>query len=223
MARSSNARGVVAVAVIAIVVALLVAMRADEGASPATAEPATAPVAAPSAPPAPSLPPSVPPAAAPTGPAEGHLFWQPGAEHWYGDDVDPFIRQPLDYPTDTPSILGNRISYHLYDLETVQDMVRRGRELDSEIARVLGRPLDDAEWQAGRRALQAFFDETVPRVDALIAGDQTLDEGYAFIGQRRRRLDRELRQALHLDDAQFYALWPHIRDLENNLADLREP
>jgi hypothetical protein len=218
----SGSRVAAAAAVIAIVAAVLIASRGGDGArsAPAERDPARA---APPADPLRLAPPAPPRAEAPPPPGDGHPFWRPGAEHWYGDDADPFIRQPLDYPTDTPAILGNRISYHLYDLETVQDMVRRGREPDSEIARVLGRPLSDAEWQAGRRVLQAFFDDMVPRVDALIAGDQTLDEGYAFIGPRRRRLDAELREALHLDDDRFYKLWPQVRERDDNLDQLREP
>jgi hypothetical protein len=216
-------RVVAAAVFVAMIVAMLLTSSGPGGPGRATADREPAPEPRAAAPAARAAPiPGLAPAEVPV-PGEGHPFWRPGAEHWYGDELDPFVRQPLDYPTDTPSILGNRISYHVYDLETVQDMVRRGREPDSEIARVLGRPLTDAEWQAGRRALQAFFDETVPHVDAVIGGDETMDEGYAFIGPRRRRLDAELRQALHLDDDRFYKLWPHVRELEENLHLLREP
>jgi hypothetical protein len=160
------------------------------------------------------------PASAPAG-KERTRWWTPGQPHYYGDPGG-FIRQPLDYGGNTPRILGNRISYHLYDLETVVDMVRRGRDAHSEIAKVVGRPLTEDEWQAGRKVLQSFFDDTTPHVDNIIAGDENVDDGYGFVGPRRRRLNAELRQALNLTDEQFYKVWPHVKPVEERHHELRE-
>lgn len=149
-------------------------------------------------------------------------WWQPGLEHDYGTDPDPFVRQPLDYPSDTPRILGNRISYHVYDLELVQDMVRRGDQPGSEIAQVRGEPLTDHERQAARALLQGFFEATVPEVDDIIAGSLSRDEGYEFIGARRLELDRGLRAALGLSQKQFDSLWPHVAERNRVRAELTD-
>jgi len=154
---------------------------------------------------------------------DGRPTWKPGNEHWYGADPEPFVRQPHDYDMDTPEILGNRISYHIYDLETVVDMVSRGDQDDSEIARVKGRPLTSTEKEAGRRLLQEFFDDTVPNVDRLIEGSMTTDDGYDLVGPRRRQMNEDLRGALGLNEDQFYKIWPHIKDLEESIDELREP
>jgi hypothetical protein len=155
----------------------------------------------------------VPALATPTPPAAPQArtqWWKPGQRHDYGQDVDPFIHQPQDYASDTPARLGNRISYHVFDLELVQDMVRRGDEPGSEIAQVRGAPLTASERTEARRVLQQFFNETVPDVDAMIGGTLTTDDGYARIGPRRLALDRDLRAALALSEKQFAELWPHI-------------
>lgn len=150
-------------------------------------------------------------------------FWRPGQEHDYGSDEDPFIRQPHDYGTDTPRILGNRISHHVFDLERVQDMVRRGSEANSEIARARGgSPLTDDERQQARAALQKFFDQTVPDVDRLVGGELSRDQGYARIAPRRQQLDRDLRAALKLTKKQFYQVWPHIAQLDRNRGSLTD-
>ena len=96
-------------------------------------------------------------------------------------------------------------------------------EPGAEIERARGTPLTAAEREAGRRVIQAFFDETVPEVDAVIEGTLSQDAAYGSIGPRRRQMNRDLREALHLSEEDFYTIWPHIRDLEQNLDKLREP
>jgi hypothetical protein len=209
---------VLAAAVLAILAVLIWLSQRETGAT-AAERGDDAPAARDTAPTAPAVAIEQPAGEA----APGRAFWEPGKEHWYGDDPDPFIRQPLDYGMDTPKILGNRISYHVYDLETVQDMVRRGQEADSEIARVKGRPLTDSERNAARAVIQEFFDETVPDVDGVIGGELSQDEAYDAIGPRRRQMNEDLRRALDLTEDEFYKIWPHVRDVEDNLDGLREP
>lgn len=201
--------GIAAAALVAVaLVALLWLIDSPAGSAdpmPAPASPAaTAPLASPSTRAAPVARPLV-----------RARWWRPGQPHDYGTDVDPFIRQPQDYGSDTPAILGERISFHVYDLERVQDMVRRGTEPHSEIAQVRGTPLTEDEREAARRVLQAFFDQTVPDVDAIIEGSMSRDEGYDRIRPRRLALDRDLRDALGLTDKQLYELWPHLRDRDD--------
>lgn len=124
--------------------------------------------------------------------AGGQPFWRPGLPHWYGPREDPFIRQPHDYPPTTPEKLGASGAY-LFDLERVQDMVRRGQDGDSEIAQVLGHPLSDEARERARGVIQRFFDDTVPDIDAVLSEKMTAD----------------LRAALGLSPAQFAQLWPH--------------
>jgi hypothetical protein len=149
-------------------------------------------------------------------------FWKPGAPHHYGDAVDPFIRQPHDYPPNTPKILGGRISLNVFDLETVQDTVRSGQDPGSHMARALGRVLTEEEWLAGRQAIQSFFDEAVPHVDAIIAGTESREAGEAFFEPRRSRLNQELREALHMDEEEFNRVWPHVRKSEGAVKDFLE-
>jgi hypothetical protein len=215
-AANRTPRGLVALVILATaVVGLLVVLllRSMSTTGPAAA-PAAAPAASPAGPATPSA--SLQRAALPED-LPGTLrsrtdWWQPGQEHDYGTDEDPFIRQPQDYGSDTPEILGNRISYHVYDLERVQDMVRRGTEPGSEIAQARGAPLTAEEREAARQLLQAFFDDTVPEVDGVIAGELTREQAYERIGPRRLELDRRLREVLHLSDEQFHDVWPHLRD-----------
>lgn len=141
--------------------------------------------------------------------AGGQPFWRPGLPHWYGPRADPFIRQPHDYPPTTPEKLGTRVSVNLFDLERVQDMVRRGLDGESEIARALGHPLSDEQREKGRAVIQRFFDDTVPDIDAVLSGHMSTDEAYARIAPRRSQMDVNLRNALGLTPAQFTALWPH--------------
>ena len=142
--------------------------------------------------------------------AGGQPFWRPGLPHWYGPREDAFIRQPHDYAPGTPDQLGDRISVHLFDLERVQDMVRRGTDGDSEIAVALGHPLSEAQHQRARAVLQRFFDDTVPDIDAVLSGSLTTDAAYARIKPRREQMDTELRLALGLSERAFAELWPHI-------------
>lgn len=137
-------------------------------------------------------------------------WWRPGRKHRYDDTADPFVRQPLDYSPDTPRLLGPRIGQDLFDQERIADMVRRGTRPGSAIALAKGRPLSVEEQQAGRRALQAFFDDAVPKVDAMIAGEMSVSAGENYFGPRRQQLNRELRDALGLQDGQFLRIWPHI-------------
>lgn len=154
--------------------------------------------------------------------ADGRPFWRPGQPHWYGPKADPFIRQPHDYAPGTPEKLGNRISEHLFDLERVQDMVSRGTDDNSEIARVRGWPLDEGELANARGVLQRFFDETVPVVDAVLGEELSRDAAYADIGPRRWRMNDDVRVALGLTEAQFAELWPHIGELAGRVHQLRD-
>lgn len=220
-------RARISIAAVVVMIGLLLTLirLSDSPAGPST-EPAPPPATA--ATPSPSLP--APSHLAPTEPAaslDGRLvvrdrWWKPGQEHDYGNDVDPFIRQPQDYDGNTPAILGERISFHVYDLERVQDMVRRGIEPGSELAQVRGSPVSARERDDARQVLQAFFDATVADVDAVIEGSLSRDEGYALIGPRRLALDRDLRGALGLSEKQFYDLWPHIGDRDRIRHTLRD-
>lgn len=139
--------------------------------------------------------------------AAGQPFWRPGLPHWYGPREDAFIRQPHDYPPTTPEKLGASGVY-LFDLERVQDMVRRGQDGDSELALALGHPISDEEREAARGVIQRFFDDTVPDIDAVLSGKLTSDEAFARIAPRRQKMDGELRRALGLSEQQFAQLWP---------------
>lgn len=207
------ALGALGAVVAAAVVLLLVALREPARDSVVAARGRGA-EAAPTEAPSPAMPrlsvEAAPGDEPPAVMASGRPFWRPGADHWYGPDDDPFIRQPHDYPPGMPELLGDGISVHVFDLERVQDMVRRGVEPDSEIAVLKGRPLDAAEHARARAALQAFFDDTVPIVDGVVAGTTTREEALAVIGPGRARLNERLRQALGLSPGELAALWPHI-------------
>lgn len=140
--------------------------------------------------------------------ANGQPFWRPGLPHWYGPREDPFIRQPHDYPPTTPEKIG-AAGVYLFDLERVQDMVRRGGDGDSELASVLGHPLSDDARERARGVIQRFFDETVPDIDAVLSDNMTPDAAFARIAPRRRKMDADLRAALGLSEAGFAQLWPH--------------
>jgi len=139
--------------------------------------------------------------------AGGQPFWRPGLPHWYGPREDPFIRQPHDYPPTTPEKLG-AAGVYLFDLEHVQDMVRRGQDGDSEIAVALGHPISDEQREGARGVIQTFFDQTVPDIDAVLSDKMTPDQAFARIAPRRQKMDGDLRLALGLSQAQFAHLWP---------------
>ena|GEM_PF-6414192 len=142
-------------------------------------------------------------------------------EHYYGPNENAFIRQPHDYGDDTPATLGGRTGHTLFDLERVQDMVRRGDEANSEFARLDRGVLLPQEKRAARQVLQAFFDESTIVVDAVMDGVVDPADAFAkYFMPRRERLNADLRDALNLSSAEFYELWPHIRSFDRGIARL---